>query len=313
MPKVVSVTVAYEPDPDLLMRQLLALNPQVNSIVVVDNGSGNSSDWHMRVTQETGARVLRLPNNAGIAAAQNAGIRFALDSGASHVLLMDHDSIPAPNMVMLLLAAELKLQSTGVEVAVLGPVSVDRRTGSLSGFVRLQGIRVVRVTCTATGDGRLEADFLIASGSLIPVSAFEVVGLMNEGYFIDHVDTEWCFRARAKGLRIFGVCNARMEHHLGDSVVRVWLGRWREVPLHSPVRNYYIFRNAVLMLRSVPMPWIWRLTHVYRLLQYIVFSALAVRPRWQRIGLMVKGVWHGLTGRTGPLTPVSPQKLNSRS
>jgi rhamnosyltransferase len=302
MANVVSITVAYQPDPDLLEQQLRALASQVSVIVVVDNGSDNVSDWHSRIAAETGARVLRLGGNVGIAAAQNAGIRFAQEAGASHVLLMDHDSIPEPGMVDALLAAESRFLSKGVSVAVLGPVRIDRRTGSLSGFVRRQGAKVGWVTCAAAMDGLVEADFLIASGSLIPVAALDVVGLMNEGYFIDHVDTEWCLRARDKGLAIVGVCAARLSHRLGDSVVRVWVGHWREVPLNSPVRNYYMFRNTVLMMRFAPMPWVWRRTHVFRLLQYVVFSSIAVAPRWKRIGLMAKGVWHGLNGRTGPLT-----------
>ena len=300
MQKVVSVTVAYKPNPDLLIRQLLALSSQVDVMIVVDNGGENSSDWHGRAAMEAGAHIISLSTNAGIAAAQNAGIRFGLDVGATHVLLMDHDSVPSPGMVKALLAAELKFQAAGIDVAVIGPVSVDRRTGTLSVFNRLQGLRVVRLQCLAATDDPIEADFLIASGSLIPAAAFKVVGLMNEGFFIDHVDTEWCLRARSKGLRIFGICGARLEHHLGDSVVRVWLGRWREVSVHSPQRNYYLFRNTILMLRFTPMPWIWRMSHACRLLQYVVFSALALQPRWKRIGLMSKGAWHGLIGRTGP-------------
>ncbi|AMO98700.1 rhamnosyltransferase family protein [Collimonas arenae] len=304
MAKVVSVTVAYQPDPDLLALQLRALASQVSVSVVVDNGSDNAADWHLRLAEETGARVLPLPGNLGIAAAQNVGIRLAREVGASHVLLMDHDSIPEPGMVDALLTAEIQLVSKGVSVAALGPVCIDRRTGSLSGFVRLQGAKVGKVGCSDAIEGLVEADFLIASGSLIPVAALDVVGLMNEGYFIDHVDTEWCLRARDKALRIVGVCAARLNHRLGDSVVRVWVGYWREVPLNSPIRNYYMFRNTVLMMRFTPMSWVWRRSHLFRLLQYVVFSSIAVAPRWKRIGLMAKGVWHGLQGRSGPLSTV---------
>jgi len=304
MAKVVSVTVAYQPDPDLLAQQLRALASQVSVIVVVDNGSSNAADWHSRVAEETGARVLPLPGNLGIAAAQNTGIRYAREAGASHVLLMDHDSVPEAGMVDALLTAEIQLLSQGAKVAALGPVCIDRRTGSLSGFVRLQEGRVGRVSCEQAIDGLVDADFLIASGSLIPVAALDLVGLMNEGYFIDHVDTEWCLRARDKALRIVGVCAARLNHRLGDSVRRVWVGYWREVPLNSPIRNYYMFRNTVLMMRFAPMSWVWRRSHLLRLLQYVVFSSIAVAPRWKRLGLMAKGVWHGLKGRSGPLNAV---------
>lgn len=308
MLRIVSITVAHYPNPDLLLQQLRGLQAQVHALVVVDNGSGNAGEWHRRAANEAGADILVLPDNVGIAAAQNAGIRHALDSGATHVLLMDHDSLPASNMVSVLLSAAETLQSAGVRAAALGPVCVDRRTGSPSGFVKLKGFRVVRLGCDAAVNGLVEADFLIASGTLIAASTLEVVGLMNAGYFIDHVDTEWCLRARAQDMRIFGVCDARLDHHLGDRVVRIWMGRWREVPIHSPLRNYYMFRNTVLMLRTVPMSWIWRLTHLYRMMQYVVFSVLVVAPRDKRMVLMAKGVWHGLIGRTGPLKGACAKK-----
>jgi len=52
----------------------------------------------------------------------------------------------------------------------------------------------------------LETDMLIASGCLIPADVLRDVGLMDDALFIDHVDTDWCMRARARGYRLLGVC-----------------------------------------------------------------------------------------------------------
>ncbi|MFP3480127.1 glycosyltransferase family 2 protein, partial [Burkholderia sp. SIMBA_057] len=88
---------------------------------------------------------------------------------------------------------------------------------------------------------------------------------MNESFFIDHVDTEWCLRANAAGYALFGVCAARLDHELGDRIVRLWAIRWRAVPVHSPVRMYYMFRNTIRLLAATPMCWTWRAVHAYRL------------------------------------------------
>ena len=131
------------------------------------------------------------------------------------------------------------------------------------------------------------------------MAVIEAVGGMNEGYFIDHVDTEWCLRARMAGWQIFGVCAARLTHALGDRIIRIWFGRWREVSVHSPLRDYYILRNTVLMLRQVPMTWSWRFAQLGRIVQFLVFFGLAVPPRGRRFGMMMKGIWHGVVGRMG--------------
>jgi rhamnosyltransferase len=144
----------------------------------------------------------------------------------------------------------------------------------------------------------VEADFLIASGSLIPVAALDRVGPMREDLFIDYVDVEWCLRARREGLRCYGVFEATMEHRLGESRVRVF---GREATARSPLRHYYLMRNALLLYRESWVPLNWKLVDAGRLLLKFGFYSLAAPPRLQHVRMMARGLWHGLTGRAGPL------------
>ena len=95
-------------------------------------------------------------------------------------------------------------------------------------------------------DAVVNVDFLLSSGSLLPLSALANIGLMDESLFIDHVDTEWCFRAKAHGFQLFGVCDAVMTHALGERRKEIWFLRQRVVPFHKPFRYYYMFRNSFL-------------------------------------------------------------------
>ena len=309
MIKVVSISVAHHPNPALLFRQIMALRSQVDSIVIVDNASNNGEDWHAGASID--AQLIRQKDNKGLSAAQNIGIRHALLSGATHVLLMDHDSVPSAGMVSRLLAADSSLRAANVSFAAVGPVCIDRRTGKIFDFVKSKAKEKLFQDIKLRQEYLVEVDFLIASGTLISAQAFDTVGLMNEGFFIDHIDTEWCLRARVKGLRLFGVPDAFLDHCLGDQVVQVWLRRWRSVAVHSPMRNYYMLRNTVLMLQSVPMSWAWRVSHIWRITRYAVFFSLAITPRWNRVFHMAKGLWHGLTGHTGKINespnPGSPK------
>lgn len=212
---IVAIVVTYQPDLETLERLLGALVPQVASVVMVDNGSSIDLTGFSKQNNLTVAEVLCMGENRGIAAAQNAGIQWARDRGAEFVLLMDQDSIPNPEMVSQLLVTYDGLVAKEIRVAAVGPRYRDNDNGTLSPFVRVGFLGFKLLECL-DGSSHVEADFLISSGALLPLSAIDAIGQMDESLFIDHVDTEWCFRAKAHGFRLFGVCDALMNHTLGE-------------------------------------------------------------------------------------------------
>ena len=102
---VVAVVVTFQPELAALLLQIKALRPQVARLVVVDNAStADLAEWCRAAAPQVDA-VLRMEHNLGIGGAQNHGIAWARTQGASHVLLMDQDSVPEPGMVGQLLGA----------------------------------------------------------------------------------------------------------------------------------------------------------------------------------------------------------------
>ncbi len=91
----------------------------------------------------------------------------------------------------------------------------------------------------------VECDTLISSGCLIPLSVIDAVGTMESALFIDQVDTEWGLRAQKEGFRLYGVRDAVLTHGIGEDFVRPWFAPRRTLPLHSPVRDYYVVRNTI--------------------------------------------------------------------
>lgn len=288
---VVAVVVTYQPALKVLEQLLDALVAQVTSVVVVDNGSHSDlAAWN--IERNAGAvELLRLGENRGIAAAQNIGIQWARDRGARFVLLMDQDSIPAPDMVEKLVSTISEQSSP----AAAGPRYRDERQDNPPPFIRVHGLRLERCAC-ATEKSVVPVDYLIASGCLIPMSVLDKVGAMRDDLFIDYVDIEWGLRARHHGFQSYGVCPAHMQHSLGDHPIK-FLGK--SIPLHSPLRHYYHFRNAVLLYKE---PWVsfnWKLVDGWRLCLKYVFYSLFATPRMAHWCMMTLGVWHGLMGKTG--------------
>jgi rhamnosyltransferase len=280
---------------------LAALVDEVSSVVLVDNGSNaDALSWLSDHAGKANRHFLPLGENLGLGVAHNRGIAWARQEGHRYALLLDQDSVPSPGMVARLASASQHLRAQHRRVAAVGPRYVDPVSGRASFFVRFGWLSLDRVWCEENAREQvIETDFLISSGLLVSIDAIDEIGGMDETLFIDHVDTEWFLRARALGFRAFGVCDAVMTHQLGNDTLSVWVGRWRSVPVHSPLRHYYAVRNSFLLYqrRYAPAVWIWN--DVGRLLQMFCFYSLFTPPRLQHVRMMLKGAWHGIRGRAG--------------
>ncbi|MBU0673645.1 MAG: glycosyltransferase family 2 protein [Proteobacteria bacterium] len=298
---VIAIVVTYNPDLSTLQQQLVTLAPQVSAIVMVDNASQDDLVSWLKTIPQTVDKLIRLGDNYGVGAAQNHGIEWARRCGSAFVLLMDQDSIPQTGMVEELLLGYQRLTGNGAKVAAVGTQYQDDQEAPLSGFVRFSSWFGRNIVHCATGDAELECDFLIASGSLIPMTAISEVGTMDEELFIDHVDTEWCLRARAKGYRLFGICSAVMLHELGLHRVKAWWLGGREVAIRPPFRYYYMIRNSILLLRRSYPCRSWRFFEIRRLILSCVFFGIFLPGRGERLKMMFKGGRDGLGKMSGKL------------
>ena len=294
---VCAVVVTYHPDATLLAAQLDALQAQADRIVVVDNATPGDSVRGLCVSHPQ-VELLSLTENLGLAAALNAGITRARETpGMTHVLLMDQDSVPEPGMVAALTAA-LDRQSQHTRVAAVGTRFLDPREGVDAPFVRIRFPVNRQLHCNGACD-ELACDFLITSGSLIPLKVLDQVGDMDERLFIDNVDLEWCFRATSKGYALFGVCGARMLHHHGATRHRV-PGVPRGVVVHTPRRLFYMMRNRVLLYRRAYTPRRWIAQDLPRLVVKFLLFALLIPPRGKNLRCMLVGLRSGIAGRATP-------------
>ena len=296
---ITSITVTYKPDLASLRRQLENLRFQVQSMLIVDNGpAGAERDALANVCERIGATLIPLESNTGIAFAQNMGIQRAIMHGAQWVLLMDQDSDPAAGAIGRLHNALLRHP----HAAAAGPSTYDERTGR-SFYFLLDFVKGLWPTIWSPSGETLpesiEVALLIASGTLIRTSAFDSADPMLANWFIDHVDSEWCFRTRSQGWSLLGVPSAKLHHRLGDKVSVIWFLRWRQVAHHSPLRDYYMFRNSILLAKKPYVNWHWKYYIVARMVLFAGFFLVFTPSRLSRLKMMSTGIWHGLTNRVG--------------
>ena len=306
--RVLAVVVSYNPDINVLTKLLDSLSSQVEQVVVVDNGSANQAELSTLLAEQAKQTLLSQAENLGLGAAHNLGINFAVEQSFTHVLLLDQDSLPEADMVAQLLKAYCAAENVEPKVAAVGATFVNTDNGSKSFFVKFGRFKFQRFYCDTDQDcgtqkeqNLIEADCLISSGCLMSVASLQEIGGMDESLFIDHVDTEWFLRAQNKGFKVYGCCDALMYHKLGEKTHRVKLIRERNVPQHKPFRYYYTFRNSVLLYKRGYCSWQWKFNDLQRLLSIVVMYGLICPPRWQNFQMMVKGVWHGLLGKSGKM------------
>jgi rhamnosyltransferase len=298
-PRIAAVVVLYHPDPVMLSETLRRWLAQVDLVLCIDNGMPDGAGRALEGFAPGRLRYLPMGGNAGLGAAHNRGIAEARDAGCSHVVLGDQDSLPGPGMVASLLEAEAGALAAGRDVAAVGPRYVDAAGGHPLQFVRCGRFRFEPVACQGN-EGFVPLDFLISSGSLIRLSVLERVGPMDETLFIDHVDTEWCLRAKALGLEPIGADQAWMAHQLGERTLRIRIGRLRTVPLHKPFRYYFIARNSLLLYKRAYVRRSWIVPDAVRLAQVALFFGLLHSNRLANARMIFRGIRDGLRGVTGP-------------
>ena len=297
---VCAVIVTFYPDIARLLELLETVQPQVESIVVLDNAFSESDLVRKCTAHCRGVTYLGATSNVGIAAAHNHGVEFARESYAKYVLLLDQDSLPAHDMVEQLLRAEESLRTRERKVAAVGPGAVSAETGRPEPFLRPKGCCwLSKSSCEAdNGEEECETLYLISSGSLISLEVLREIGLMEEKFFIDLVDVEWGFRARAAGYHSFVVCGAEMTHRLGNkenlTIVPFTVTR------HAPVRLYYQMRNYFLLIRKRYVSIGWALYYLARhLVPRFFLFAFVCPPRLHNLRMMLLGLRDGLSGKSG--------------
>ncbi len=277
--RIFAVIVTYNPDNFLLMQQYESIVDQVFGIIYVDNNSKN-------LLLPTNSKVFLIKNvqNVGLGKAQNQGIILAKQKGATHILLLDQDSVASFNLVEVLLDTEETFRAKGVVVGLVGPKIRDVLSQPPIDMdaILFQGMRILRKPINREV---LSVSYCIASGSLIPMRVFDDVGLVREELFIDAMDVEWCLRAKSKGYEILMTPLTYLEHRLGN-------GRNDKIASHSPMREYHICRNNIILTTYSYIPIGYRIRKILLVPARIIYSLF--HGYWKHFRAGVNGFIDGI-------------------
>ncbi len=285
------------PDSAALDFLLCSLLEQAQCVFLVDNG-GSAAYLSPLPNELARVHYMDMGGNAGLGAALNKGMPAARAAGLRYVITFDQDSAPGPGMVAALLDGLHALQSDDPACAAVGPLFHDKREDGIHYFpVYREAEGGIKVIPGAEVAGLQEVDVLITSGMLVDYNAWANGLLYEEGLMVDYTDTDWCFRARAAGRRLFVLPSVGMPHALSDTppvrVMGVHLLRY------TPVRRYYYFRNTVYFVRRPYVSPAWRRRLLAGLLVRLGSNLFIDEQRLRGLSMSLKGLWHGLRGRLG--------------
>jgi len=246
--KIICIIVNLERPVDTIecIHSVLRSNLQQVEILVVDNGSKDNSIEKIS-KQFPQIEIISLPQNLGFAGGYNEGIKHALKSDASHICILNNDTVIEPETIHYLMTSNWDVAvpkilfynkptyiwSAGARWRAFPPGVV------MIGFQQPDGKRY-------TSPQRLE--YATACALLIRRHVLESVGGFDLEFTNYMEDYDFAHRVNEAGFKMGFVPDAQVFHKVSQT-----LGEY------SPQRWKYQGKNTVLFYRkNGRFPW-WKL------------------------------------------------------
>ncbi len=223
----VSIVIVNWKTEDYLVRCIESIPPNTKEvsweITAVDNGSQDGTGGRVR-QKFPGVDVIENPQNSGFAAATNQGIRR---SSGRYILLLNPDTRLTKGAIQKLCS----FMDAHPEAGIAGVQLLNEdgsRQNSISNFpsliTELTNKSLLRRLFPDRYPGKervysepLEVESVIGACMMVRRQAIERVGLLDEVFFLFLEETEWCYRMKKGGWKIFHVPGIEVFHFQGKS------------------------------------------------------------------------------------------------
>jgi rhamnosyltransferase len=282
---VCGVVVTFRPRSEDL-ENFAKLRPQVQGLVVVDNGSPEETRTILRAaSRASDFTLIENGDNLGIATALNIGVKWAQSVGYRWVALFDQDSTVPPAFIETMLRA-YDTSPRRDRIALLVPRYIDSRRG-------------IPLSAIYAKDGSLQV--AMTSGSLMPISIVTHEGWFEDSLFIGAVDYEYCLRLRSIGYSVEECADAVLLHAPADfTECKVNGVRLFSTSNYNAGRRYYRERNTIWMIKKYwtryPAFFVGMLSDSAK---DVIKILLAETGKRRKVYYMALGVRDGLLGRMG--------------
>lgn len=224
--------VTFNSDISRLRENVDAIYPQVDKVLIVDNGSKNIEEIKRSLGYFECVEYLCFDKNLGIAQALSSLMDYAIENNYDWVLSLDDDSVAMPGLV-----SEYKKYINIPKVATMTCFMEDRN------YPRNE---------KKFNDEFIYVDRCITSGCFMNVSAYKKTEGYSVDFFIDRVDDDICYNFTKYGFKHIKVNFTGLLHEMGKGQIKKFLWHNARADNYSPFRRYYIYRNETIVRKKYP-------------------------------------------------------------
>ena len=199
----------------------------LGNVVIIDNESRDDLLIRVRAAFPR-TTVLTQSENLGFARAVNIGAKYAIEHGATAVLLLNNDALLLPDAVRNFATALASDPRLGVLTAKVFLTDAPDHLWAVGGHFngrRVENIGSGEKDVGAYDDTRL--DFVYGCAMLVRSEVFSTLGGLDERFFLYYEDIDFCLRARDAGWDVRMAPDAHALHEgskstRGEPMVKVY-------------------------------------------------------------------------------------------
>jgi len=243
-------------------------------ILLIDNGSDDDSlklleDYQRRSAIKDILTVIPLKENFGFAGGNNKAMEMAVAMNAEYVLLLNNDTIVAPDFLSKLIDSAVRDRHLGVVGAKIHYYPEKQKIWFTRG--KIDYLKGAFYHETEDAPGLLETDFVTGCLMLIPLAVLKKVGFFDERFFLNAEDVDLSKRIESAGYKLRVRGDAIIYHKYSTSIGGKYSRR----------NQYYFHRNRMLFFSKH--------LNKFRYAMFCLLQSLIAVPLWL--------CWQGLHGR----------------
>lgn len=210
-------------------------------VVIVDNLSTDNSYEKLK-KRFIKYNIMRSNKNLGYANGNNIGIKYALESGAEYICILNNDVIVERNFLDKIIT----VMEDKRDIGLAGPCicqydyknSIQAMGANINLYTGLTQGKYKNYKYSEIPNKNILVDYLGGACFICRRQVFEDIGLIPENYFLYFEETEFCYRASIKGYKLLCVYDSKV-YHKGSSTISKYKG----------LSYYFLNRNRVIFIR----------------------------------------------------------------